>query len=375
MGIEVLIYCYGIICVSMIVFNCICIAVFHSSDRRLTKKSRRFEKNLEEQLSLIRDGKTITLSHQAYLNKALTRAGRLMAFDDCLDKTLQSEKELAEQYLVQASPVFIHLSLVYLNKKDTVQTAYYAYFLAKYKLCRQIPFGSILEVLLEFLKKDSFYCRQNAMKALYSSLNDEAVVEAVTVLDGMDSFYHAKILTDGLLTFEGDHKKLISLLWERFDQLGVDTQVAVLNYIRLKSGAYRDKVFHILLDNGRDSELHYAAIRYLGRYPYEPARSTLQAFASDTNPLRWNYASCSASSLAFYPGSDTVTILKKALGHANWYVRYNAAQSLDRFGLSYSELVDIMNGNDRYAREMIAYRIEARKLKNKPSAIPKEVTP
>ena len=59
MRIEVLIYCYGAICVSMILFNCICIFAFKSSERRLNKRSRRFDRTLERQLEHIRQGEPI----------------------------------------------------------------------------------------------------------------------------------------------------------------------------------------------------------------------------------------------------------------------------------------------------------------------------
>ena len=362
MRIEVLIYCYGAICVSMILFNCICIFAFKSSERRLNKRSRRFDRTLERQLEHIRQGEPVEEKHQLYLNKKLTRVGRLMAFDESLSKLTREDGVLAEQYLVQIRPVFIHLSMVYL-KKETMQTAYFAYLLSKYKVCRQMPFDAILDVLKEYLKKDSLYCRQNTMKALYSFGCEEVVVEAVMLLDKRDVFYHDKILSDGLLTFEGDHQRLIALFWEAFDDFSVETKVTLLNYIRFKSGDYQERVLAILLDETQDNELHFAAIRYFGRYPSQTARPLLIRFVTDTDPLRWNYAAFAATALAGYPGSDTVEALKTALGNGNWYVRYNAALSLDALGVNYSQVVDIMNGNDRYAREMIMYRLESRKLK------------
>ena len=47
---------------------------------------------------------------------------------------------------------------------------------------------------------------------------------------------------------------------------------------------------------------------------------------------------------------------------ANWYVRYNAASSLEGRDLSYEDLVVHIGGNDRYAREMVTYQMESRKL-------------
>ena len=51
-------------------------------------------------------------------------------------------------------------------------------------------------------------------------------------------------------------------------------------------------------------------------------------------------------------------MLKKDLGSANWYIRFNAAKSLETFHLTYLELSDVMDGNDRYAREILQYRMD-----------------
>ena len=162
------------------------------------------------------------------------------------------------------------------------------------------------------------------------------------------------------MTFEGDHDRLIELLWEVFDSLTTETQVVILNYIRFESGRYGDRMLEILKNSGRDRELRYAAIRYFGRYPYPRARNDLLTLAGITDPVLWEYAAFAATALAAYPGPDTVAVLKEALHSGNWYIRFNAAQSLDVLSVSYSELADIMNGDDRYAREMMLYRLDER---------------
>lgn len=52
----------------------------------------------------------------------------------------------------------------------------------------------------------------------------------------------------------------------------------------------------------------------------------------------------------------------EAMHSPNWYVRYNASASLEAHGLSYEEMMDVLSGNDRYAREMLNYRLESKRL-------------
>lgn len=121
-------------------------------------------------------------------------------------------------------------------------------------------------------------------------------------------------------------------------------------------------MYKIMTDKEEDRELRFAAVRYFGRYPWEQARSVLIEFASDKEELHWEYAAVAAAALKDYRGDDVLSALKTALYSSNWYVRYNAAVSLEAAGMSYNRLIDVMAGNDRYAREMMEYRLEERKL-------------
>ena len=62
---------------------------------------------------------------------------------------------------------------------------------------------------------------------------------------------------------------------------------------------------------------------------------------------------------------QTEEFLKDLLCDRNWYVRYNAADSLERLGVKYEEMIDVFEGGDRYASEMLRYRFDRKKLKEK----------
>ena len=59
------------------------------------------------------------------------------------------------------------------------------------------------------------------------------------------------------------------------------TQLAILNYIRFRSGDYQREMYEIMMDKKAHKELRLAAIRYCGKYPYEPAYGPLLAFVED----------------------------------------------------------------------------------------------
>ena len=57
-----------------------------------------------------------------------------------------------------------------------------------------------------------------------------------------------------------------------------------------------------------------------------------------------------------------VDALLRAMNSSNWYTRSNAAASLEAHGLSYEEMLQVLGGGDRYAREMLSYRLKAKQL-------------
>ena len=361
MGIEILLYGYGAVCVSMIIFNFVYNMIMKGSDSRLKKRSEKFNKYVSEQIERIKDGKEVRSKHFSYLEKKLSRVHKLMAFDCVLESVLQNDEPEIAEYMGLLQPVMLHLAEVY-QKRDNLQCAYFAYFIEKHSFKNYMNMNDIQDVMIGYMNKDSLYCRINTLQALYTFGDEESVAEAISILDRSDSFMHEKILTDGLLSYTGDHNKLIHILWGKIEDFSERVQLSILNYIRFKSGDYCEEMFAIMQDKSKDKEIRLSAIRYFGKYVYEKAKELLIAFASDKNPINWEYAAISATSLARYEGEDVLNVLMEAMHSSNWYVRYNASISLENHHLNYRDLIEVVGGKDRYAREMIMYRLDSRRI-------------
>lgn len=360
MHVETLIYAYLAICTSMIVFNCACVFAFRRRDKALRRHSSRLEEAVMEQMRRIRAGKAVEERHRGFLRKKLARTGGLMAFDETLERLLEQAPEDAWAYIWEIRPVFTYLSVE--NKyHSAMRRTYFAYVLRKYRIIEGKPVPMLLDMMMKLLQEPSLYCRENALQAICSSGDCGCVLRALHAVDESRRFHHAKLLTDGLLTFGGDRRQLTQALWSAFDTFSVSMQVVILDYIRFSGGDLREELLQILADSRRDDELRFSCIRYFGKYPCEPAFPLLIGFVGRPQERRWEYAAIAAASLAAYPGERTVEVLKKALNSSNWYVRFNAAKSLEGFHLTYLELSDVMESNDRYAREILQYRMD---LKN-----------
>lgn len=363
MGGEVLLYGYGAVCLSMLVYNVVSSVVMKKQEMRLDKRCKAFGARVAIQLDHIQEGKKVEQSHIRFLSRKLCRIKNLAAFDRVMESCMEEDGSYAgEEYKKQIQPVFLHLALVYSNR-ETMQSAYFAYFLSRNRPRRQSSVDVLEDVLVQYMKKQNLYCRVNALDALCGFGSEESIVSALSLLSREGGFIHEKILADSLLTFTGNHERLMELLWNNYEGFSAKMQLAVLNYIRFKSGRYCNGMLRIMMDSGRDKEQRLLAIRYFGKYFYEPAMEPLLAFASDENPLNWEYTAVSVSSLAKYAGKKVADVLMGAVHSSNWYVRYNAVESLETHEPYDWDLTEAAGGSDRYAREMLMYRLEIRNAK------------
>lgn len=362
MDVQTLIYAYLAICISMIVFNCACIFVFRLRDATLQKRSVLFEERINAQIQRIKEGKPVEEIHKAFLQKKLPRINHLMALDETLERLLQREPEAVWTYLREIGSVFTYL-VINSKYRSTMKITYFAYLVKKYHIIERKPIHPIVTAMMSLLQEPGLYCRENALQAIYSSGDCGCVLQALLEVDRSPRFHHAKLLTDGLLSFSGEHEQLINTLWKAFDQFSTRMKVVILDYIRFSGKDMCPQLLQLLADSHQDDEIRFSCIRYFGKHPYDPAFPLLISFASDPQDRRWEYAAISATSLAAYPCQRSIDVLKKALSNANWYIRFNAAKSLERFDMGYLELIDVMDGSDRYAREILQYRMDLKKAR------------
>ena len=366
MGTEFLLYGYGLVCLSMLGFNLIYSVYLRADQHRLCRRTGRMRRRIAGQLAQLRADapgapQEIPASHLAWMRRKLSHVSSLLAFDQLMTE-LEGEDPAFQAYSRQLQPVFLYLATVYLKRENT-QAAYYCSFLTKNKWSRPVELDAFQRVMLSYLKKNSFYCKINALKALCSFGGPSILVEALAELgDNPESQLHEKVITEALLAYTGDASELIRHLWAGLDRFSLQVQRAVLDYIRFQSGEFKPQMLEFLRDSRRDKELRLAAIRYFGRYPDPAAQDILLGFLLDSDPARWEYAAISASALAGYSGQEVSAGLLQAMGSANWYVRNNASSSLEAQGLSYEEMLRVLGGDDRYAREMLTYRLKARQL-------------
>ncbi len=352
-----LIYIYIFICVSLIVFNGCYAVIIKMVDRRINKNTYNYHNDILKQIENIQRGAGVLDSHKKLLYKKLKSVSNLTSFDKSLEEIYKTYPSETEKYLLGIYSVFMYLSGEY-KKKDSIKTAYLPYVISKYNLISTKKSAFIIDAVLDLLYAKNVYCRENALKAIYNMGDALYVIKALKIIDSQNCFHHPKLICDGLMTFNGDKEALASLLWENFESFSYEMQVNILNFIRFSGIRNDEKLLALLTDKGQDKEIRLSAIRYFEKFYFPDAMEILHSFAKNENEMDWEYQAISSSALKTYPCKATEQILKSNLSSSNWYVRYNSSESCERLNLSYSDLIDVFNGNDRYAREMVKYRFD-----------------
>ena len=131
MKIELMIYTYIAICISMIAYNIVYIFILRHREKALTSDSEHLKKLIAHQL----ETDTVDEKHQRFLRKKLQRTNYITAFDKALEQLHQERPEAVGQYLSRYFSVFSYLTEKSLTK-DTLKIAYFPYLLHKYEILR-----------------------------------------------------------------------------------------------------------------------------------------------------------------------------------------------------------------------------------------------
>ncbi|MFC4321733.1 HEAT repeat domain-containing protein [Litchfieldia salsa] len=266
------------------------------------------------------------------------------------------------QFIRENKSLWVSLGHVY-GKKKPIEKAYYAFICEK--LCINNPgeYDEMTKIMLEYALEPSIYCRENALKALYAFGNIDAVVEVIIKLSRNNNIHHRKLVTDGLLEFKGDHTALAESLYDHFDKFNPEYQVAIIDFFRFSGEQLKNKLIKLLKQEDTDKDIVCAILRYYQKYPVLEYKDTILSYLKLPNNEDWECVSTAALVLVKYPGEDTIDALKSVLSSKYWYVRLNAARSIAELGVEEDELLDILQGQDFYAKEQLIYHITNRKEK------------
>lgn len=359
MNIEILIYIYALICIALIGFDCLWSIIKYFKIKQIQRSETKFYELIEDHLNQIHKGKDIEKKQSKSLVSKLKNVDELKAFHLALQK--HEDRNSIDQYMMKFGKILTELSKKY-EQQRSINKAYFAYVISQHSIYLQSAKVSISEYMIGYLYDKSVYCRENALHALYQFGDEVNVVRALKILDSRGVYYNSKLLTDGLYSFKGNHEKLSLRLLETFPAFQELMQISIINYLKLIDVDFSSSLFVLLSNTELNPEIRFALIRYFGKHTYSPAKEILLRFLKQNKNDEWELSALSARALSNYEDEQVIEALKSALTSKNWYVRLNAASSLCEMNINEQDILDIINGDDRFAREILQYSLN---IKNK----------
>ena len=357
---EVVVYVYMASCAAVLIFNLLYIASDKSRGRSLERRCKVFKKEICQQLKRIEAGEAVHVAHKKKMSRKLQKLEDLKAYEIAfLEVCEEVQTDIVSTYRKTLYEVFLMLVSFY-KRRDEIERAYFARLIETLKVKHYQPETDALTAfLLNSVTERNVYIRENAFKALYA-IGDESLIQQAWKNQMQTNIFHnKKLLTDGLLTFAGDKDALAEVLWAECDTFPEELVLPVMQFIRFSSGCFAERFFIVMTNPAKSMEIRLEAIRYFRSHFYGPAKDALKEFIETMNTDEWAYAAVAALSLVNYPEPDVVDALKEGLHSVNWYVRLNCAETLI-LGLKIpkSQMLDVHNGRDRYAREILTYVTE-----------------
>ncbi len=372
MSIEIAVMAYTIICASLLLASIFMIPARTVGDKKLIKSSSQFITEMERLIIMRQQGVEITEQQavDALCGKKLSIIADLMAFTAAIEELRgRYDGYEIDDICTMMLPEFTKLCRIFVKRKPLEKT-YFIYSLGIiFYGCGGVSRG-IEEFLQVSLRTNSIYCRQNALATVYKIGDIALVVRIINILNRTYADYSQRLISDGLVEFNGDERLLANALLDNYTQYNTYMRLAVLNFIRYTQDGHNDLMMDVLCGEDTDTDLRIAAIRYFGKNKDERVRAILEGYL--TGKVEEATPECvavCATSLANYPGGNTFEILKKSLSSSDWFVRLNASVSLEQLGFDYHQMSDILSGNDRYAREIVHYRMQQHRIMQKKEAV------
>ncbi|MDJ0332942.1 HEAT repeat domain-containing protein [Planococcus sp. S3-L1] len=313
---------------------------------------KRYMKMIVDQNHEIQQDGFLNKEHIDRLSKQLKKTNHLIYFEKALTQ-LDTQAYENDIYLHQIEPIIIELT-AYHQDSNQMNQAYLAYFIAK---CSKGQWNApiIYSRLLSYLDEPTIYLRENVLLAMCQQPNSKWIVEIFLYLTRQNLYHQPKLVQDGLVTYPFDSEELINILWERHQEFQESIVLGLIGFITIKSPNHQELFYKKLIEKETRLEVKLQIMRYFKKHPSPKVEQELISLISDKQDAIRIVA---ASGLGSYSSEVVVSSLKNALTDSNWHVRKNASLSLLAIIPTQEDILEVLNGSDRYAKEMLSYHLD-----------------
>lgn len=356
----------GMPLLGILTFFCGCVIVYEFrtivKDKNSPQKKERLKNEIKKEISRISlsidQEKTIPLNTSKLLYRRLRRADYLISFNESVVE-LKEEGLFGFAGFVKWCEPVVYETIKFYSKKKGVYSAYLAYMISiyGYKTIR------VKEVLLSIFRKNSLYCKVNALQAIAQLGDINFLIQVMKEFKNDEIDLEKRVLLNVLLSVDEDKEILARKLWDVFDDLKTSRKITIIQFFKhQKIREFCPNLLELLKDSETDKELQLTLIKFFTEIKYDPAEKELNKKLNNTK-IDWEYQALAAKALKIYHGEESKKSLKNALRSQNWFVRNNSAESLIHLKVSEEFLNDIEKEKDVYAKEALDYaRVKLMKL-------------
>ncbi|MDO4499866.1 MAG: HEAT repeat domain-containing protein [Erysipelotrichaceae bacterium] len=351
---QLLLIIYSIVALSMILFDIFTVLYTSYSNRRFDVLFRRYSILIKEET----EKEEVSKKHIKYLSKNLNSIVSMRAYKEAVVSLNERHPIEIKKYLNDSLEVIF--ILFNKTKDDVVKTSYLISFVKQFELLN-LKNKALKRLIFRMLEHPSIYCRYQALEAISNTGKIDFLIHALKYISSKQNLsFQQRALTE-LLTVYKNKDELCSALIENFDSFNDEIQLSCSNYIRFNNGSYTKEFLEIYKSKKYDDEIRLSAIRYLSKYKDESHRDLFIKLARGEDEYRWEFQSIAIEALSAYKDEEVIEVLKKDLSSRYWYVRTNAAKVLSDFELNEEVYTEIINGDDKYARDALLYQLERKK--------------
>lgn len=280
---------------------------------------------------------------------SLTRIG-LEAFTRCYREYV--EKNGYDEKVRRYTGRVVDYKILLKNRivRNQYRTSYVLYLLAEYRVHND----EVDQLALRSLDSRSLYTRNNAMQVIKNTGSVKLVIQALEIIGASAHYFNSKMLIDFFDTFAGNQQKLTRALLNNFDNFSLFIQRLLPGHFtnqRANDAQVRALMLRCL--KGTDKELVIATSKYFG-WVTEPEAGKI--ILQNLDHPDWEVRALSARvSQRGYNSPPMLDALERHLSDSNWYVRMNSAYAFIAMANDKSRVQAIIDGADRYAREITLY--------------------
>lgn len=360
-------FVYFIIVMFLIIFLLVISYVFYSKVMQKIdlKRTKRYENEMRpiiEKHLKICDPLDIRRKELVDLQEKVRTKPGLQAFNKIYFEKVAQDG--LDEHLRNYVRLIIDYQTLYKNRivRDKYRKSYILYLLAEYYMNSD----EVIQYALSSLNNKSQYVRNNALRVLRNTGNVEAFIAAYHNISKGQLYFNKKVIVDFIDCFQGDMSELNKVLGSTISEFSSQIQkVIVEHFANQKISDFSEEILN-LIRVSNDKEVIISGIKYFGIIRYQQAYDFI---VSQFNGENYETRAVCANTIALYRCEETINLLKKNITDSNWFVRYNSAFSLihleegDIFNPN-SLVAKIIQGNDRFAKEMIIYTLYSTHLIN-----------